>query len=75
VGRTEKKFIYGPGDIEGHMGLDGRFYLLDFARYMPPEPPSAPGSILYKLLRPELVRQFGSAFNKPLSPDAFSSIF
>jgi hypothetical protein len=71
VGRNETKVeICSPVDIEGHKGLDGRYYLLDFARYMPPEPPSSEvkGSILFRLLRPELVRRFG----KPLSPDAFS---
>jgi hypothetical protein len=31
--------IVGPGDIEGHLGTDGRYYLLDFARLMPPETP------------------------------------
>lgn len=31
--------IFGPGDIEGHLGTDGRYYLLDFARLMPPEAP------------------------------------
>jgi len=31
--------ITGPGDIEGHLGTDGRYYLLDFARLMPPEAP------------------------------------
>lgn len=30
--------IYGPGDIEGHLGVDGRYYVLDFARLAPPEP-------------------------------------
>ena len=27
------------GDIEGHKGKDGRYYLLDFSRSMPPEAP------------------------------------
>ena len=27
------------GDIEGHLGTDGKYYLLDFARTMPPEAP------------------------------------
>ena len=31
--------IVGPGDIEGHRGKDGRYYLLDFARTLPPEAP------------------------------------
>jgi len=28
-----------PGDLEGHLGLDGNFYLIDAARLMPPEAP------------------------------------
>lgn len=28
---------YGPCDLEGHESDDGRFYLLDFSRMMPPE--------------------------------------
>lgn len=44
--------------------------MLDFARYMPPQPPSGKwGGTLYELLRPELVRRSPV----PLSPDAFSS--
>ncbi len=27
------------GDIECHLGTDGKFYVLDFSRYMPPQPP------------------------------------
>ncbi|EGC32510.1 hypothetical protein DICPUDRAFT_15088, partial [Dictyostelium purpureum] len=62
------KSIYGPIDIEGHIGADNRFYLLDFARLSPPEPVRHRGSYLYKLLRLELVRKF----HKPLCSDAFS---
>lgn len=29
----DRKLIYSCTDIEGHKGKDGRFYLLDFARY------------------------------------------
>src|SRR5262245_34355686 len=63
-----------PGDIEGHLGYDSRFYVLDFARTFPPEArlkgdPEERGAPLYKLLRPELVR-----LNLvPLNPDAFTS--
>jgi hypothetical protein len=32
--------IFGPADIEGHQGTDGRYYLLDFARVAPPQPPA-----------------------------------
>ncbi|KAK5577689.1 hypothetical protein RB653_002634 [Dictyostelium firmibasis] len=62
------KTICGPIDIEGHLGSDSRFYLLDFARLSPPEPPKYRGSYLYKLLRLELVRKH----QKPLCSDAFS---
>jgi len=64
------KFIYMPADIEGHRGRDGRFYLIDFARIMPPATPepSLPSSFLFRLLRPEFVEKYP----KPLSSDAFS---
>lgn len=29
-------FIYGPADIEGHIGRDGRNYIIDLARVCPP---------------------------------------
>ena len=72
VGRLSPKLIYGPGDLEGHMGFDFRFYLLDFARYCPPEPPKPEikGSNLFRLLRPEFVKKYKS----PLSADGFSNI-
>ena len=28
--------IYGPGDIEGHLGTDKLYYVLDFGRVLPP---------------------------------------
>lgn len=31
--------VYGPGDLEGHVGFDGRRYLVDCARLLPPEAP------------------------------------
>lgn len=31
--------IVGPGDIEGHKGHDGRYYLLDYARLLPAQAP------------------------------------
>jgi len=65
------KFIYGPCDLEGHLGNDGRLYAVDLARMFPPETPNTkffPGGFLFRLLRPELVR----AFPKALSSDAFS---
>jgi len=62
------KTIHGPVDIEGHIGTDNRFYLLDFARLAPPEPPTHRGAYLYRLLRLELVRKH----SKPLCSDAYS---
>lgn len=38
VGR-EQVMVASPGDLEGHKGLDGRYYLLDVARLFPPEAP------------------------------------
>jgi len=56
--------LFGPGDIEGHKGKDGLFYVLDFSRTFPPEAPQKPAppppfrdrSVFYKMLRPEFVR-------------------
>jgi len=72
----KKISICGPGDIEGHKGKDGRYYLLDFARTMPPEAPDfntdgtpkIPRGVFYRMLRPELV----SDNAVPLSSDVFS---
>jgi tetratricopeptide (TPR) repeat protein len=62
--------LHSAADIEGHIGSDGRLYLLDLARTFPPETPRAgvQAGHLYQLLRPEVVRAFG----KPLCSDAFS---
>lgn len=62
------------GDIEGHQGSDGRFYVLDFARTFPSEArlvgdPEEKGAFLYKLLRRELLRKNPV----PLNPDSFTS--
>eukprot|EP01130_Rhizamoeba_saxonica_P005569 TRINITY_DN2221_c0_g1_i2.p1 TRINITY_DN2221_c0_g1~~TRINITY_DN2221_c0_g1_i2.p1 ORF type:complete len:1736 (-),score=335.94 TRINITY_DN2221_c0_g1_i2:57-5264(-) len=37
VGTCEGKSIAFCGDIEGHIGTDGRYYVLDFARVFPPD--------------------------------------
>jgi ribosomal protein S17 len=67
--------VVGPGDIEGHLGTDGRYYLLDYARLMPPETPlpDEEGNmdgrgVFFRMLRPELVR----GFRVPLSSDTFT---
>lgn len=67
--------LSGPGDLEGHMGTDGKFYVLDAARTLPPEGPDEnpefreDRQVYYKLLRPEFVRKW----NQPLCSDAFTS--
>ena len=63
------KLLYGPVDLEGHLGADSRLYVCDAARLMPPTLPirGIAGCHLYKLFRPEFVKQHG-----PLSSDAFS---
>lgn len=69
-GRNKTVTIYGPADVEGHVGTDGFFYLIDTHRMMPPQPPRK-GLVnphLYHHFRPEFVK-----FHKhPLSSDAFS---
>ena len=62
--------VHSATDIEGHYGTDGRFYLLDLARALPPEKPVAGlrAGHLYRLLRGEFVR----SFHAPLCPDAYS---
>lgn len=67
--------LVGPGDIEGHLGTDGRYYLLDYARLMPPEAPLPNEDdqldgrgVFFRMLRPELVR----SFRVPLSSDTFT---
>ncbi len=75
-----EKTLYSCCDLEGHLGTDGRYYLLDFARSCPPGwsvlhflifcsvPPVTKGSHLFRLFRPEFVRWH----ERPLNPDAFS---
>ncbi len=63
--------VYSPVDLEGHLGTDGRFYLLDFSRVFPPVTPSKEvvGGHLFQYFRGEFV------FNFPLFPlcsDAYS---
>merc|ERR1712062_105448 len=39
IGNTGKE-LYTAGDVEGHLGSDGKYYLLDTARMFTPEAPS-----------------------------------
>ena len=53
----------GPADLEGHVTPNDQFYLLDFARMMPPAAitaESAKSHFLTRLLRPEFVRNYPS---------------
>ena len=74
--------LHGPVDIEGHVGLDSRYYVVDAARLLPCEAPASAyngniekskGEHLYKLLRPEFLRMMPSLGLPRLSSDAFSS--
>eukprot|EP01126_Amoeba_proteus_P046132 TRINITY_DN5198_c0_g1_i5.p1 TRINITY_DN5198_c0_g1~~TRINITY_DN5198_c0_g1_i5.p1 ORF type:complete len:429 (+),score=94.60 TRINITY_DN5198_c0_g1_i5:1108-2394(+) len=78
--RVLDKYIYGPGDIEAHLGTDNKFYVLDFGRVMPPEFPQKPSEIWYNLLRPEFVMNYknslcSDAFSQWLSGDKNEMIF
>lgn len=39
LSQTKSSHIYGPLDLEGHRGRDGRLYVLDTARLFPPAVP------------------------------------
>lgn len=69
--RSEKSFLHLSCDIEGHLGKDNRYYLVDTARFtfiqlsvhflcrlLPPSTPKpgVKGSFLINQLRPELVK-------------------
>ncbi|EGC35315.1 hypothetical protein DICPUDRAFT_152393 [Dictyostelium purpureum] len=67
------KELTSPGDIEGHLGEDNRYYVIDFSRTFPPEsiikqPNVNKRCIFYNLLRPEFV----SKWKVPLCSDSFS---
>jgi hypothetical protein len=55
--------LCSAGDVEGHVGLDGRYYLLDLARTFPPEAgevavhlPQMNQSVFFRMLRPEYLQ-------------------
>ncbi len=70
--RVAGKTVALAVDAELHLGLDGRFYLIDLSRAMPPETPRKDLGLrhahLFRVLRPELVRRNPV----PLNADAFS---
>lgn len=59
-----------PVDLEGHMGTDGKYYLINFSHLFPPQYlETVPGGHNnHQVLRPELVR----TFHAPLSSDALT---
>src|SRR5262245_15055305 len=71
--RNHDFISFGPADLEGHVGLDGKHYLLDFSRLFPPDMPDRTRlqhlPYLYQLLRPEFVKTNPSS----LCSDAFST--
>lgn len=71
VGSTlQPSYLFGPIDVEGHRGTDGRYYVIDLARVFPPTAPNSNviNTFLYQCFRPEFVRRYPI----PLSSDAFS---
>ncbi|MDP2436342.1 MAG: hypothetical protein Q8P67_11400 [archaeon] len=62
--------MYFATDIEVHKGWDGRFYLVDFSRVLPPVTPrrTVPNSHLYELFRPEFIKKYPI----PLCSDSYS---
>ena len=67
--------MYTAGDVEGHKGDDGRYYILDLARSFPPENPAKskqPQAALYRLLRPELLQLLKANNSPPLSSDSYT---
>jgi hypothetical protein len=64
--------IYGPFDLEGHVGLDSKEYIIDFSRLFPPVPlhVNHPNGFLYRLFRPEFVKHYGNS----LCSDGFTVV-
>ena len=66
----EAKLLYGPADIEGHCGYDGRRYMIDFARLFPLLPRlNVSGKVPIRTkFRPEFLVRMGAR----VSSDAFT---
>ena len=64
------KKLWTGADVEGHVGDDGKFYLLDFGRVMPPVTPDKrfTNGHIYQLFR----REFLVRYPKRLCSDAYS---
>lgn len=62
-------------DIEIHHAHDGRLYIIDCARLLPPNPPPSrelAANIFSQFFRPEFVVHYSEQHNVRLSADAFS---
>jgi hypothetical protein len=66
-------------DVEAHLGHDGRVYVLDLSRTFPPQAPDVchhlpapPGSIFFRMFRPEFLQQLKQQGRPALSSDAMS---
>jgi hypothetical protein len=80
-GQGNSQQLYMAGDVEGHRGSDGRYYLLDLGRVLPPEHPLAVPfldsydmkAVFFRFFPPEmlgLLRQNQQA--PPISSDSLS---
>jgi Clustered mitochondria len=66
----QRQLLHSAADVEGHLGTDNRFYLLDFSRTFPPVRPdlSIHNGHLYQLFRAE----FCATYHTALCSDSFS---
>ena len=72
--------LCAAGDVEGHVGSDGRLYLIDLGRAFPPEDPnqtkgtlqSSASTMFYRQLRPELLQRCKAAGLPAVSSDSFT---
>ena len=64
--RSSLKRLWSAADVEGHLGLDGQFYLLDFSRTLPPTHPDPKKRLphLYEMFRSEVFFSFVFYFPK-----------
>lgn len=67
--------IYSAGDVEGHRGSDGRYYLIDLARAFPPESRADTHhltkhkqAVFFRMIRPEFL-QWLKKHHPPNEPD------
>ena len=72
--------LCAAGDVEGHRGNDGRYYLLDLARAYPPidrrvmnHLPVLGQPEFFRVFRPEFLQLLRQVKLPPLSPDALTN--